>query len=214
MGDPKGLLLDVGGVVIRTPFEMLAPTERRLGLTAGALGPRGPFDPDGDAAFARVRDGTLGEREYWRRRAREAAPTLGSEPTPRALFRILFDADEDEVVRPAVRALIRSERRAGRPVGLLTNDLEDFHGPGWVGRMGVFDAVDVLVDASRTGVLKPDPEAFRLGVEAMGMAAGRLVFVDDQPVNVAAAADFGLHAVPFDPTDVDGSLAHVRSALG
>lgn len=211
MADAQALLLDVGGVVILTPFELLGRTEQRLGLADGALGPRGPFDPDGDAEFARVRDGDLAEPEYWRRRARRAAPVLGSEPSVRGFFGVLYGGDD--VVRPETRALIHRQRSRDRRVGLLTNDLEDFHGREWVESRGIFDVADALVDASRTDVRKPDRRAFLLGVEALGTPADRVVFVDDQPVNVAAAAELGMHAVDFDPTDVAGSLAHVRSLL-
>ncbi len=39
------LVLDFGGPVLLTPFELTARTERRLGLRAGSLPWRGPFDP-------------------------------------------------------------------------------------------------------------------------------------------------------------------------
>lgn len=210
----KALLLDVGGVVILTPFELLGPTERRLGLADGALGPRGPFGSDGDEEFARVRDGLLAEPEYWRRRAERAASLLGCEPTVRAFFRVLYDGGEDVVVRPEIRAVIRDAHGRGRPVGLLTNDLEDFHGREWIEDKEIFDGADALVDASRTGVRKPGREAFALALQALDVPAGEVVFVDDQPVNVAAAARLGMQAVLFEATDVAGSVEHVRSMLG
>jgi putative hydrolase of the HAD superfamily len=80
--------------------------------------------------------------------------------------------------------------------------------------MGILREVDAVVDGSRTGVLKPDRRAFELALEALGTAAPDTVFVDDQPVNVAAAAAVGLVTVRFDPTDVDGSVAAVEAALG
>lgn len=46
----------------------------------------------------------------------------------------------------------------------------------------------------RTGVLKPDRQAFAQVVEACECAPGALLFFDDNPGNVAAAARFGLQA--------------------
>ena len=41
----KALILDFGGVVTRTLFETHDISERALGLPAGTLTWRGPFDP-------------------------------------------------------------------------------------------------------------------------------------------------------------------------
>lgn len=210
----RGLLLDIGGVVIRTPFELFAATEQRLGLPDGALGPPGPFAVDDDPDFRRVLDGSTTERAYWADRAAHVAPLLGTTPDTRAFMQAVFDLPADDVVRPEVARLVADAALAGLRVGLLTNDVSDFHGPGWIEELPVFAHVDVLVDGSVTGVLKPDPGAFALGVEAMALPPEDVVFVDDQPVNVAGAIRSGLRTVRFDITDPAGSVHHVRSLLG
>ncbi|MGD9957681.1 MAG: HAD family phosphatase, partial [Candidatus Nanopelagicales bacterium] len=43
------LVLDFGGPVLRTPFELLRGGEARVGLSEGSLAWTGPFDPDADA---------------------------------------------------------------------------------------------------------------------------------------------------------------------
>ncbi len=209
----RALVLDVGGVVIRTPFELLDVAERRRGLDPGTLGPRGPFDPDGDHEFDRVRDGTLAERAYWQQRADRAAPVLDVPADIRSFMDVLYEAPPDEVVRPEVAELIDDVVDAGIPLGLLTNDLYDFHGTAWVERMGVFARADVLVDVSRHGVLKPDPQAFRLGIDAMGLPAEELLFLDDQPANAAGARAAGMGVIEVDVTRPGEAVAHARTAL-
>lgn len=209
----RALMLDIGGVVIRTPFEMLDIAERRRGLAPGTLGPRGPFDADADEDFDRVRDGTLAERTYWQQRAERAAPVLDGPADFRSLMDVLYDVPPDEVVRPEVAALIEDVRDAGIPLCLLTNDLYDFHGAAWVERMGVFARADILVDVSRHGVLKPDPEAFRLGIDAMGVPPEDLLFLDDQPVNAAGARDAGMIVIDVDVTRPGDAVAHARDVL-
>ena len=76
-------------------------------------------------------------------------------------------------------------RAAGLSVVALTNDLTDFHGPEWVDAQEWLKHFDAVVDASKTGVLKPDPAAYAAGVAATGVAAGEVVYLDDMPVNVA-----------------------------
>lgn len=45
-----------------------------------------------------------------------------------------------------------------------------------------------------TGLLKPDRDAFAQVVDACGCSAGELLFFDDNPGNIDAAAGFGLRA--------------------
>jgi putative hydrolase of the HAD superfamily len=91
-------------------------------------------------------------------------------------------------------------KAAGLRLGALTNDLAAFHGPGWVERQEHLKLFDIIVDASLTGVLKPDPRAFASGAEALGLPAEQIVFLDDMPWNVEGARQAGLAAVrvPWD----------------
>lgn len=194
----RGLLLDIGGVVIRTPFELLDAAEREAGLPVGTLGARGPFDEAGDPEFAEVAAGTRTERAYWQLRAQRAAPHLGIEPTTRALMLRLFDLPFDALLRPETTALATRARRAGHPVGFLTNDLADFHGDEWLRTMPILAGGERLVDGSLTGYLKPHQRAYRLGAEALGLPPEQVIFVDDQPTNIQGAARYGLRPVWFD----------------
>jgi putative hydrolase of the HAD superfamily len=47
----------------------------------------------------------------------------------------------------------------------------------------------------RTGLLKPDREAFLQVTKAYGMPADSFLFLDDNPLNVSAAAATGMHGV-------------------
>jgi len=71
----------------------------------------------------------------------------------------------------------------------------------WLGR---FDAVTMSCDI---GVIKPDPRAYAVALDAMGVPAKGTFYFDADPVNVAAAAELGMNAVLF--TGVES----VREAL-
>ena len=72
----------------------------------------------------------------------------------------------------------------------------------------------VIVDASLTGVMKPDPRAFRGGTEALGLPADRIVYLDDMPWNVEAARQAGMTAVRV-PLDGPGpAIDTARELLG
>ncbi|MBI1376466.1 MAG: HAD-IA family hydrolase [Frankiales bacterium] len=210
----KALVLDFGGPVLRTPFELLRGGERRAGLAPGSLAWSGPFDPAADAEWRRMQAGETTERAYWQDRAAEFAALTGADAGFRGLMDVLFDGEERELVRPEARLLVHAAHAAGLAVAVCTNDLQAFHSPEWVARMSVLGDVDLLVDGSVEGVLKPDPRIYALVTERLGVAAEECVFVDDQPGNVAGAVAVGMRAVLFDVTDPSRSYAEAREALG
>jgi putative hydrolase of the HAD superfamily len=109
--------------------------------------------------------------------------------------------------------LMTDVKAAGLPLGALTNDLAAFHGPGWVERQEHLKLFDVIVDASLTGVMKPDPRAFRGGTDALGLPAEQIVFLDDMPWNVDGAREAGLTAVRVPWDDPGPAIDTARELL-
>lgn len=193
------VLFDFGGVVIKTPFE-LAGTDWR-----------GPFDPEGDDLWQASMSGKISEREYWRRRTSELYPNA-ADPTF-AFMRALYDQDEEIVVRSELPGLLDEVQAQGLRTAVLTNDLRAFHPESWVQRMRIIARFDPLIDLSHVGFLKPSPEAYAHAMKILDREPDQVVFIDDQPRNVAGARAFGITTVWFDPTDVLGSLERLRGAL-
>jgi HAD superfamily hydrolase (TIGR01509 family) len=48
------------------------------------------------------------------------------------------------------------------------------------------------VVSGEIGVVKPDPAIFRVLVDTYRLDAGECLFIDDSPLNVAAASTFGM----------------------
>jgi HAD superfamily hydrolase (TIGR01509 family) len=59
----------------------------------------------------------------------------------------------------------------------------------------------------KIGVVKPDPEAYRLAVEAAGCPMENRLFIDDRTRNVEAAAALGMQTHTF--RDTDGLIAEL-----
>jgi putative hydrolase of the HAD superfamily len=76
------------------------------------------------------------------------------------------------------------------------------------------DAFDVVVDASYTKILKPDPRAYRLLLEAIDLPAESCVFLDDQQRNIEGARAIGMRAVHFDVRDARASYNTALTMLG
>jgi putative hydrolase of the HAD superfamily len=209
-----GLLLDFGGVVGRSWFECRAEIEAHLALPGGSLAWRGPLDPAADALWRTVLSGEIGESEYWRRQIAELAERIGRPVAAGELMAAICKSDPGALIRPEAVALIRKARSAGCRVAVLSNELERVYGPRAVARFAILGELDAVVDGSATGMHKPSPEAFALGLAALGRTAGQTVFVDDQPRNVAAAIALGMAGVIFDIREPGRSFAEVMRLLG
>ena len=68
-----------------------------------------------------------------------------------------------------------------------------------------------MIDATYTGVLKPDPRAFELVGEALDLPLNQCLFIDDQLKNIEGAAALNMPYVHFDVTNPATSYAQVRS---
>ena len=129
-------------------------------------------------------------------------------------FDVCYNLPESEIIRPGATALVADCRAAGRKVGVLTNDLQAFHGPEWAKRLVFFQSMDSLTDASLTGILKPDPRAYAQALSELGVAADDVVFVDDQPRKAEGARQAGITTVAFDVANPTVGWAEARRLLG
>ncbi len=210
----QALLLDFGGVIQKSFFETRAEIESLLGIPRGTLNWAGPFEPESDPLWRQVVSGEFSERDYWGQRAREVGNLVGEDWRIQDFCRKHNELPAHIVLRPEILALIADVKEAGLKFGILTNELELFHGKDWVLAVPFADKIDVLVDATHTRILKPDPGAYELAREALGLSAHEIVFVDDQPRNVAGASAVGIRSFYFDIVHPRESLSAVRSALG
>lgn len=211
----RALVLDFGGVISRTLFETHADTETALGLPAGTLTWRGPFAPETDAPWRDMQSGRISERDYWLLRTREVGRLLGEDwHEMQTLVQRARGAEPDRVSRPETVALMREAHAAGITLAILSNELDLFYGAALRQRMAALRDVRVIVDATYTGILKPDARAYAQCVQQLGVAPEECVFVDDQRRNVDGAAAFGMVAVWFDVTQPAASCDAARLALG
>lgn len=212
-GTAPAVLLDFGGVVYRSVLELVPRWAAQLGLPeAGQRS--GPFGASPDDLWQRMQRGEVTEREYWRQRAEEFGALLGHAWTTRDLFLSISQLPEGELIRPEAHELLDATKHGGVPAGLLTNDLEFFHGPEWVAKVAVLRRFDVVVDGSVTGVLKPDPQSYLQATCRLGVDIRDVVFLDDQPWNVAGAAELGATALQVDITDPAPAFRTAARALG
>ncbi|MDE2396523.1 MAG: HAD-IA family hydrolase [Burkholderiales bacterium] len=211
----QALVLDFGGVVSRTLFETHGLSEAALGLAPGTLTWRGPFDPAGDELWRAMQAGTISERDYWLARTREVGRLLGEDWTRmETLVQRARGADIEAVIRPEAAAAVAAARAAGCKLAVLSNELDLFYGAGFAQRLPLLEGFAAIVDATYTGVLKPDARAYQACLDALGLAAAACVFVDDQARNIAGAERAGMRVVAFDVKQPAASFRRALELLG
>jgi putative hydrolase of the HAD superfamily len=196
----KALLLDFGSVIQKSFFETRGALERLLKLPSGSLKWAGPFDPAGDTMWQQVLSSEISERDYWGRRAQEVGRMVGQNWAIREFCLQHNELSTQVTLRPEVLALISDVKNAGLKFGILTNELELFHGENWLETMPFANQVDAVVDATRTKILKPDPRSYALALDSLALAADEVVFIDDQPRNVAGGEAVGITSLHLDIT--------------
>lgn len=210
----RALILDFGGVVTRTLFETHDLTETALGLPAGTLQWRGPFDPDNDPLWRDMQADRISERDYWLQRTKETGALLGKDWTKMSEFVLAArGGDPDAVIRPEFRAALDAAKKAGVKLAILSNELDLFYGEDFRAKLPFLADFDVIVDATYTGILKPDPRAYKACLDELGLPAEACVFVDDQMRNIDGARAAGLQTVHFNVRQPRESYAEALSLL-
>jgi len=184
------IIFDLFGVIARTQSEA---ARRRLEDLAGISG--APFW-DAYWACRPAYDAGQDSAAYWA----SVADRLGTRfPDVPAL--IEADLDSWSEADPEMVALVTALADQGRTLGLLSNIIGDLvprfearHG-GWLGR---FDALTYSCDI---GVAKPDPRAYRICCERLGVSPSEAIFFDDTERNVLAARETGMRAEVFTSAD-------------
>jgi putative hydrolase of the HAD superfamily len=183
---PEVIVFDLYGVIARTQTPAAI---RRIEEIAGTPGPA-----FWDAYWA-CRPGYDAGQEsaaYWA----DVAARLGARfPDVPALIEADLDSWTD--VDDEMVALVHDLADEGRTLGLLSNIIGDLV-PRFEARHGaVLDRFDALVYSCRIGVAKPDPRAYEICAERLGVKPGDVLFFDDTERNVHAARAAGMRAELF-----------------
>lgn len=211
----RALVLDFGGVISRTLFETHDLTEHALGLAPGTLTWRGPFDPASDPLWREMQADRISERAYWMARTREVGRLVGEHWDRMETFvQRARGTDVAAVIRPETLDAIHRAKAGGCKLAVLSNELDLFYGADFRARLPLLGLFDVIVDATYTKLLKPDPRAYELCLGQLGLPARACVFVDDQRRNVDGAQRAGMQTVHFDVARPARSCLEALALLG
>jgi HAD superfamily hydrolase (TIGR01549 family) len=200
-----GLLLDVGGVIL-DPWQALDAYATATGIPVPG---RGPVDPEGDPLWREKLSGTLTLNGYWDNVARRTG-----HDSWRSMFRSIMELVPDELFDHDAFRLMHDARASGHRVGVLSNDAYTIQSREFFDGRPAFRELDAFVDASDIGVSKPDPDAYLAAAEALGLAAERIVFLDDAEENVEGARAVGMLGIQVDAGAATTAFDKAREVLG
>jgi len=196
------LLIDLDGVLRVWDPEPTAEVERAYELPAGLLEATamrwGRLKP--------VLAGEVSHADWLAGVAEELAEAAGGADRARAAV-AQWQQYRGEI-DPQVLDLVREVRAAGLRVGLATNatDLLDAD----LAALKLVGEVDVVLNSSVLGEVKPSKEFFAAACQALGTPPDRVLFVDDEDRMVRGARVAGLSAYRWDGP---AGLRYVRAAL-
>lgn len=182
----KAIIFDFGRVITaQKPLSLFRSYEIELGLNPDTVNSI-MFDSQA------WQDALLGRKtteEFWHL----IGPELGLNTADEVnRFRRRYHADE--AINEAVLDLIR--KLCGRyKLAILSNAPPDL--TRWLADWEMRDLFEVVFCSGDEGMIKPDPAAFKLTLERLGVEPGEAVFIDDTPEHVEAARKLGIQGIIF-----------------
>ena len=198
------VVFDLGGVLehIDDPGLEFEPKWRnRLGMSAADFtAAMNTVDPD-----RLTRTGNMNEAEYRERCAAALGLSDGQLQE--------FMADTWDLYCGELNVEIRAFAASLRPrlrTAILSNSADGARREEQA-RFGFAPEFDPIIYSHEVGLAKPDPAIFRLTCALMSAEPGELIFIDDVPANVNAAAAVGIHAILHESTPA--SIAAITSLI-
>ena len=196
----RAVFFDLGGVIVRTEYQ--APRERlaeRLNMTYEDIN-KIVFESE---TSRRASIGAISVDDHWAAVTRR----LGRRASETAAIRAEFFAGD--IVDHDLLDFIRSLRPRCK-TGIISNAWPDLR--EYMVKNGLDDAFDALVVSAEVGVMKPEPQIYRIALEQLKVEADEAAFVDDTPANVEAACALGMQGLLFrDPQQTLEELKRILS---
>lgn len=181
-------VFDLDGVIRWWDADLMTDAEEEAGLPRGAIA-AAAFEPNllSEVTTGRISDAAW--REVVAKRLTEAHP--GADGT---LAVQRWSTPNGEMI-DGVMDVVSDPRTVG-PVCLLTNATDRLETD--LAALGILNAFDHIFNSSVIGAAKPDAQIYAHIESVLGVAPGKIAYVDDSEGNVAAARDRGWNATLID----------------
>jgi putative hydrolase of the HAD superfamily len=196
----KAVIFDYGNVLTHTrDLRPRAQWEQRLGLQPGVL----QRVVHNDHSWIAAQCGRITAEAHWQDVGRTLKLTWEETLALQATF---YSGD---VLHSALVARLDALRTAGVLTALLSNFSTDLR--VLLGQHDLCRRFDHIAISAELGVMKPDAAAYQAVLTKLALPAAVCLFVDDQPVNVAAAQAGGMRGLVF--CDTPACLAELDGLI-
>lgn len=207
----KAVIWDFGGVFTSSPFDAFARYEAEQGLPQNFIRTVNATNPL-DNAWAKLEQSKVNAAEF-DGLFRAESKALGHEVPGADVLKLLSGS-----LRPRVVEALKVCKGHGK-VGCITNNAPIGKGASMTNDDGkaaelarVFDLFDHLIESSKIGIRKPDPQIYRLMCEALDVAPEECVYLDDLGINLKPAREMGMTTIKV--LGEDQLLEDLKSATG
>jgi len=208
----KAVLWDFGGVILTSPFDAFRRFEDDRSLPRDFLRRVNATNPHTNA-WARFERGEVDALAFGDLFHAEAR-ALGHDVHGRDILPLISGE-----VRPRMVAALRKVKAQAFKVACLTNNMPLGHGPGMAVSAEKAAAVaevmalfDHVVESSKVGIRKPEPDFYRRACDLLEIAPAEAVFLDDLGINLKPAAAMGMRTIKVE--DPDKALADLSAIIG
>ena len=208
----EAVVWDFGGVLTSSPFEAFNRYEAAHGLPLDLIRRINATNPDNNA-WALIERSEIGADEFDSLFTREAA-AQGHDLRGSVVLGLLSGD-----VRPRMVAALDTCNARGLKTGCITNNAMVGAGAGMADSAEKAEAVaavmakfDHVIESSKVGLRKPDPQIYRMMCEELGVHPAACVYLDDLGINCKPAAQLGFTAIKV--VSQEQALADLAQVLG
>lgn len=209
-GRPKAVILDVGGVVVASPFPLFERFERTNGLPLGTLVDTIKHTGK-NGAFARMERGELTVEDFCLPFAEEVR-ARGFGLSGDQVMQLMRELGRKRIPpNMEVVTMVHNLKKKGFKTALLTNNFRWADGSTVLPDGDLEASVDVVVQSALEGVKKPEEVIYQRTLDRLGVRADEAVFLDDIGSNVKTAVTMGMKAIKV--TDILEALRALEHLL-
>lgn len=190
----KAVFWDFGGVLTTSPFLAFSRFEEAQGIPKGTLRKINATNPDTNA-WARFESNQITLDEFDQAFAEEAK-NWGYDLSGKTVIALL----SGDLVPEMVEVL----RRCGThyKTACLTNNVQAGKGAGMQSSaqqaaqvQQVMEMFDFVMESSKIGIRKPNPQFYKIACEEVGVAPNEVVYLDDLGINLKPARAMGMKTI-------------------
>ncbi len=210
----KAVIFDFGGVFTSSPVEEFAKFEQAHNLPQRFLG--GVIKTNHHYnAWAKFERAEIDQHEFDTAFALEtqAAGHRVSGATLLSLLRL--------TLKPVMIEAFAKVRQAGFKTGCITNNLPNLDSQSMLANgedaraaAEILQQFDYVIESSKVGVRKPEPQIYTMMCEALAVEPAQCVFLDDLGINLKPAQVLGMHTIKVPFGDVTPAVAELYARLG